>query len=423
MIQAMYSGVSGMKAFKTQLDVIGNNIANLNTVGFKGSRVTFQEMMSQTLKNASGPSGNQGGVNPMQVGLGVNIGQIDVSQIQGSLQSTGKLTDCAIEGNGFFMLSKGSSILYSRDGTFNVDGDYNLVNASGMPVLGWVADVNGNIDETGQVTPASGIKIPIGQISSARATSTVSLGGNLDANQDAAAAGPHKTLTVNIYDSLGVSHNAQVAFTKTGPSTWSYAISSTEGAFAGVTNGTIEFNANGSIDSINGNPVSTNGSLLPLTFTLTTPNGSIPTDFNIDLGKVGQLSGEYTISTTSQDGLPKGTLESFTVAKDGTIIGIFTNGNMQTLAKIALAQFANPAGLNKVGGNLLSESPNSGVAQVGSAGTGSFGKLSAGFLESSNVDLSAEFSNMIVAQRGFQANSRIITVSDEVLQELVSLKR
>jgi flagellar hook protein FlgE len=278
MIQAMYSGVSGMKAFKTQLDVIGNNVANLNTIGFKGSRVTFQEMLNQTMRSATAPSPGRGGSNPVQVGLGVNIGSIDVNQMQGSLQATGKLTDVAIEGSGFFILGSSDGMAFSRDGTFSVDSDFNLVNSSGLPVLGWSADpLTGEINTDQQITSASMIRIPIGQLSVARQTSILRFGGNLDAS---AAVGDTTKTSTPIYDSLGVSHQVDVTFEKTGPSEWSYTITSAETTPTQIGTGTIAFDSFGksTLDTINASMTLTNG------------NGSIePINFDISFASTGQL--------------------------------------------------------------------------------------------------------------------------------------
>lgn len=421
MIQAMYSGVSGLKAFKTKLDVIGNNVANVNTIGFKGSRVNFRDMLSQTISGGNGPGATLGGINPMQVGLGVTVGSIDVNQIQGSLQATGKMTDAAIEGGGFFVLSTGSGMQYTRDGAFGVDGAYNLVSSSGLRVMGWAADAAGNVNVS---QPISDIRIPIGQMSIAKPTSIVRFGGNLDAVSTAATA-PCE-VNPSIYDSLGIKHELKVAFTKTAnPNEWSFAVTSAEGTVTNGT-GTVVFDTAGKVMDIKdagGNSMGTD-LVSAVQLDLTTANGSTkPIQFDISLGSVSQLQGMSTAGPTYQDGIGLGTLVSFSIGKDGTVSGQFDNGSVQTLGRVALAEFANPVGLNKVGSNMLAESPNSGTAQIGAPGTGSRGKIASGFLESSNVDLSSEFTEMIVAQRGFQANSRIITVADQVLQELVQLTR
>ncbi|MEN6370665.1 MAG: flagellar hook protein FlgE [Armatimonadota bacterium] len=413
MIQAMYNGVAGLKAHKTEMDVISNNIANINTTGYKGSRVSFSEMLSQTIQGAGAPSGNLGGTNPQQIGLGVGIGSIDVNQTQGSLVSTGKSTDVAIDGSGYLILGDGQGKYYTRDGAFSLDADGSLVaSSSGLKVLGWTADpITGNIDTTSTITAASGIKLPVGQLAVARETANVSLGGNLNSES---AAGTTCDVSFDVYDSLGSTHPLKVTFTKTanaGEWTWNATSADATGV---VGSGTINFNTKGACLNNSSN----------VTLTLATPGGADSAiDMSLNFQAMTQLSGDPTAKLLSQDGLPLGELSDFTIASDGVITGTFDNGMTQVLAKLALAQFSNSAGLSQAGNNKLVETGNSGLPQVGGASDGSFGSITAGYLESSNVDLSSEFANMIVAQRGFQANSRIITTSDELLQELVQLKR
>lgn len=429
MIQAMYSGVSGLRAFKTQLDVIGNNIANLNTIGFKSSRVAFQDTMSQTMNAGSGPSGGGGGMNPTQVGLGVTVGSIDMDTTQGSLQSTGRASDVAIEGGGYLMLGNGSKLAYTRNGAFSLDADFNLVSASsGMKVLGWTPDALTGAMDTSQVPDATaGIKVPIGNLCNARQTSLVKFGKNLNLDSPVAASVSPNAI---IYDSLGHKHEIQVTFEKTAnASEWSYDVfcpdvddgdptADPPVAPAAVASGTITFNENGysEID------------LVDVSLDFAQPNGStIPLDFQLSFGNITQFaSGTAALSDVAasyQDGLGVGTLQGFDIERNGIVMGTFDNGSKQVLGQLALASFSNPAGLIKAGSNMLIEGPNSGVPQVAPPGSGSRGSLAAGFLETSNVDLANEFANMIMAQRGFQANARTITTSDEVVQELVQLKR
>jgi len=420
MIQAMYSGIAGLKAFKSSLDVIGNNIANVNTVAYKAGRVTFRDALSQTIAGATSPAGGRGGTNPVQVGLGVTVGAIDSNMAGGSPTSTGRPTDMMIEGQGYFVLGDGSRKLYTRDGGFALDAQNNLVAAStGMKVLGWQADSSsGAIDTTTPITGGSGINIPVGLLSIARQTSNVDIGGNLD---QSAAVGDSIPIESQIYDSLGVIHRLNIKFTRaandavTGAPTWEYSISCPDvSTTVPVKQGSITFDENGqsTVKSI----------VADLSFAV--PNGSLqPLSININTASISSISGGSTIGQRNQDGLALGTLESFTIGRDGTISGTFTNGSNRVIAQVAIAQFTNPGGLAKIGNNTLTETPNSGTAQIGLAGTGGRGLISPGFLESSNVDLAQEFAAMIVAQRGFQANSRIITASDEVLQELVTMKR
>jgi len=415
MIQAMYSGIAGMKAFKSSLDVIGNNIANVNTTAYKAARSTFKEMLSQTLKGASGPSGGRGGINPAQVGLGVVVGSIDVDQTQGSLLATGRTTDLAIEGNGFFAVGDGTRTYYTRDGSFTLDANNTLVTSgTGMKVLGWTADpITGLIDTTQPIGADSRIEIPIGAMSVARQTSVINISGNLDASS---APGDQHTVTFHIYDSLGITHEVRVQFTKSAtPAQWDYEVYCPDVGSAAVASGALTFNPDGF------NTVSS----IPISLTFAEPNGSTqPLIASIDTKQISQLAGEGSTADMSyQDGLPLGTLESFSIGRTGLISGAFTNGSTRALGQLVLANFTNPSGLLKAGNSLLTESPNSGNATLGIPGSGELGLVTSGFLEGSNVDLAAEFANMIVAQRGFQASSRIISTSNEILQELVTLAR
>ncbi|MGQ9454274.1 MAG: flagellar hook protein FlgE [Armatimonadota bacterium] len=420
MIQALLSGVSGMKAFKSSLDVIGNNIANVNTTAFKASRASFKEMLAQTLKPASGPSSVGGGTNPFEIGLGVTVGSIDTDLSQGAMLSTGRDADLAIEGNGYFVLSSGEKMSYTRDGSFALDAANNLVSSStGLYVLGWTADPNtGEIDTSAPINADSKIAIPIGKLSVARQTSTIRVGGNLDA---IASVGDSRSIRFTIYDSLGAMHDVEMVFTKAenmpnppNEPVWQYTINCPDASSNPVATGQITF------DSLGHSKVAS----VPISITFADPNGSVqPLTATIYTDGISQLNGESTVDMTYQDGLPMGVLESFSITRYGMVVGRFSNGSTLNIAQIALADFNNPAGLAKIGNNLLLDTANSGVARYNAPGVGGLGLVSSGFLEGSNVDLANEFANMIVAQRGFQANSRVISVSDEVLQELVTLKR
>jgi flagellar hook protein FlgE len=279
MMRSLFSGVAGLRSHQTRMDVIGANIANVNTVGYKSSSVNFQDIMSQTLQGASSAQNGKGGTNPMQIGLGMSIASIGTTFTDGSFQTTNKQTDLAIQGNGFFIVSgnNGTSYQYTRAGAFNFDESGNFISSSnGMKVQGWQADASGNINTSGALT------------------------------------------------------------------------------------------------SIN-------------------------------------------ISTS--------TISNITIDSNGIISGTLPDGTTKQLAQISMANFNNPSGLMRVGSNLFEQSNNSGIAQIGVSGVNGIGTINPGSLEMSNVDLSSELTNMIITQRGFQANSKIITVSDEMLQELVNLKR
>jgi flagellar hook protein FlgE len=722
----MFSGVSGLEAHQTALDVIGNNIANVNTIGFKAGSANFQDQLSQTLRASASPSTGAGGQNPSQVGLGVELGGINTDQTQGNLQSTGSPTDMAIQGNGFFMVSGDSSIFYTRDGSFSLDSDGVVVNpSSGLKLLGYQADTNGKIDTSEQISSSSVITIPVGTLTSVKQTSEATLEGNLDSSSalqstkvtfsgDLDVSTPTGQMNTTVYDADGNAHSLQIALTNpvhnpapgagvpTGatqrwdvnlildgstmatqhiyavpngsggnsyvfsdnaspgnslgsslvlnvagsngasnfPLTVDFSslnaksavttssdgqtgvdpIQSTQVSLAGslnldgsvpIVNTQTIYSANGTaytmrttlsnpvydpaaaanvptgatqqwdmkveVDTVppsgyktvydssvagnqeskvyyvpdsgfitadennpanslsntiqlvagalppgsanqglqtvtnfpltidlsglttsktatsadgqtgsppewgtsvtvydslgishqvnfqftrtlvgsgapataaarwewtateNGNVIATSKSTgdSPLFFdnagnllntnnqkvTVTPNGGASPFTVSMDVSTLTQLAGTSNVSITSQDGFPVGTLQTFSVADTGIITGVFSNGQTRTLGQIALANFSNPSGLEKDGQSLFSASSNSGLAQVGLPTTNGRGSISTGYLEMSNVDLSTEFTNLIVMQRGFEANSKIVSVVDQLLQDVINMKQ
>lgn len=653
MMRSMYSGVTGLKNHQIRMDAIGNNIANVNTVGYKSSRVTFQDTLNQTLRGASASTGTRGGTNAIQVGLGMNLSSIDILHTQGNIQNTGNTTDCAIQGDGFFVLSDGGRQYYTRAGNFNLEENGLLVNASnGMIVQGWLANNMGNINTN---APLESIQIPVGQTVAPIATTEITYGGNLDKNLDGlleytalsvgSATGENCTLeirltpvgfneydftvstattgvtivpstgrvtlnddgsvqsntlgnfTVNfplgssttvdcpamgqtngglfrafkptaesaafpgfnpatpwggaplsitsgnitIQDDLGNNCTVtltleELADTWPNPGTYTWTINDDGGATSNITSGgtgTFTWDGNQITSCTTTTPptiiqssaapglqISVNGLTLNsatpairvtgkegdytgtftqsetmvtitrvydslgsghnLTTTLTktdvnewdwvcvneggnnigsghliysstgelisstgsnitfTPTGARPIVIIPDFSDVTQYSGSLLdpssedydptvpmteISSPFQDGYPMGELQSINIDNTGTIVGVFSNGMNQSLGQLAMANFTNPGGLSRSGDTLFSETSNSGVAQIGIAGRSGRGKITPGAIEMANVDLSQEFTDMIVNERGFQSNSRVITTSDEMLQELVNLKR
>jgi len=404
MMRSMFAGVSGLRNHQIRMDVIGNNIANVNTVAFKSGRVNFQDIFSQTIRGASAPTVTAGGTNPQQVGLGMAVAAIDTLHIQGNLQLTGKVTDVGIQGNGFFVLRSGGQYIFTRAGTFDQDAGGYLVNTSnGLRVQGWVtmSGVYPNKDESN----LTDIQIPLGQNIPADATANVRYAYNLDAST---AIGASRVSPVKVFDSLGMQHTVEITFTKTDVNEWDWQ------AVAGgapVAAGTITFTTDGTVDTGVAGAVTYN------------PPGTDPLNVAVDFSSVTQFASETTISAIERDGYPMGALEGFTIDANGVISGSYSNGLNQQLAQIGLASFSNPVGLIKRGENMYEESNNSGMRQVGEAGSGGRGRMAPGNIEMSNVDLAREFTEMIITQRGFQVNSRIITTSDEMLQELVNLKR
>jgi len=409
MLRSMFSAISGLRGHQVMMDVIANNIANVNTVGFKTGRVNFQDILSQTVRGASAPQGGLGSINPAQVGLGMTVAGIDVLQTQGNLQSTGRLTDMAIQGDGFFVLSDGGRQYFTRDGSFDIGLGGELVNsASGLKVQGWVANQAGQIDTTTAVTD---VEIPIGTRTTALPTSQSTMTGNLDAS---AAIGATASTTLNVYDSLGVRHSVKVTFTKTASNAWSWAAAAdpADVGTSTASTGTIAFNSDGTFNASTGSPAS-----------LTLTNGAVsPQSLPIDMTAMTQYQGTSQLNAQT-NGFSSGTLVTFTIGNGGDITGVFSNGQTQLLGQIAMGSFVNPGGLLRQGQNLFGASSASGDPSIGLPGQGGRGTVTTGSLEMSNVDLATQFTGMITAERGFQANGRVITTSDEMLQELVNLKR
>ncbi|PVZ56366.1 flagellar hook protein FlgE [Arthrobacter sp. H-02-3] len=390
MLRSLYSGISGLRAHQTMLDVTGNNIANVNTAGFKASSTQFQDTLSQLQQGASGPQAGTGGSNPAQIGLGVRVAGVTTNFSQGSSQSTGRATDMMISGDGFFVTSKVGQQLFTRAGSFSPDAANQLVSPDGGILQGWTA-TNGVINAgspVGDITLNPNTMV-------AKATDTVTMDGNLPS--DALVTDAPLDRVVNVYDAAGAERSLTVTFAKSA-SGWNVT------AKDGATTSTIQL------------AQQSNGQL--------TPSGALSVSgITVDLSKVSGYASMSSLTVSGQNGAAVGKLESYTLGNDGSLVGSFSNGIKQVLAKIALAKFTNPGGLEKAGGSSYVATGNSGGVQLGAAGDPGMGTLTAGSLEMSNVDLSQEFTNLIVAQRGFQANARIITTSDEVLQELTQLKR
>ncbi len=401
MLRSMYSGISGMKNFQTKLDVIGNNIANVNTYGFKKGRVTFKDTMNQTISGASAATQNKGGKNPMQVGLGSTIASIDTIDTQSSLQTTGRALDLAISGDGYFVVKQGQSQMYTRAGNFYLDDNGTLVTGEGLKVQ----SLNGN----GQLED---ITVNVNSLLPAIQTTKLEMKGNLPKE----AKGESQLLQqIKVVDEKGIEHVVDMTITPTTASAGQWKLSFVDKS--------VEIDSTNPTDHI-----------VPIDIEI--PNDKSKT---FDL-KINDGTGKYKLfqvdlplealtidggsldANAYPDGNTQGALESFNIGSTGEINGVFSNGLVLTLGQLALAKFSNPSGLSKTGNNTFQESVNSGTANINVPGEGR-GSIAAGALEMSNVDLSEEFTEMITAQRGFQANTRIITTSDEILQELVNLKR
>ncbi len=427
---ALFTGVTGLKAQQRKLDVVANNIANVNTTGYRGARVLFQDLFSQTLRGGSAPLGGFGGANPQQVGLGVQLASIDVDHGQGSLVTTGVPTDLAIQGNGFFVLNNGQGNIYTRDGSFLLNANGLLIDpGTGLRVQGYLADENGVITDTGS---PQDISIPLGGIGIVQTTTSGTMIGNLNPTIDSTVTLP-KTVTrsVTVFDSLGTERSVTLTFVKsqTNDNEWTVT--------AGINGNTNNVNIDGALGGRTVTFDSTGALTTPAdgVFDINVPaallnsNNTAPDamNFTLDFSQVTQLANgslvESDISLQNQNGFGLGSLESVNIGTNGDINGVFSNGLTRTIARVALATFANVGGLERAGNNSFRETPASGAAQVGVPSTGGRGSAVGGVLESSNVDLGAQFSELIITQRGFQANARTITAADTLLQETVNLVR
>jgi flagellar hook protein FlgE len=473
---SLFTGISGLNAYQSQIDMISNNIANVGTVGFKGQRMTFADLFYQSQGFASAPTQTNGGVNPQEVGLGVKVNTIDTNFAQGGLQTTGNNADLALNGDGFFILRNTNGTgqpLYTRDGAFSVNPNGVLYDpATGLSVQGFMANANG------VVTPGSNpgtITIPLGLQMQATGTGAptavklgptndqnfdMSLGGSLDQTQYAVLAQggtpAPKTVSTTIYDSLGNAHQATITFTpsvipagvtqvndatptpKTPATCWKYSVAFADGttASAGST-GFVWFDANGQFINTSGDaagtqthtlgaqPSTTDGNAIQITAWPAGDNAALPVPpagIGLDFSNMAALAGTPTANVTAQNGFAAGTLSNFTIGQDGTITGSFTNGQQKTIAQVAVATFQNEGGLHRVGGNSFQQTANSGLAQIGTANSGRFGAVIAGALEQSNVSLADEFTKMIVAQRAFEANTRGISTADQNMMTVLNIR-
>ncbi len=416
MIRSMFTAISALNLHQTYLDVISDNLANSNTTGYKSSRVVFQDQFAQIMSSGSAPSTDYGGINPTQVGLGVKLGYISPVFTQGMLQSTGRSTDLAVQGDGFFVYRSGDEQRFSREGSLEIDSTGFMVNNStGMRIQGWSVPVNGLVVDTNQ--PVGDMQISLDS-TLAQATQNVQFGGNLNSQTPIApAVGNTIDSTFGVYDTLGSLHTVTIRFSRTGNNAWNWNLQ--DPSALGITgNGTLTFDNQGHyLNSVLTTPIHIPGS-----------TGAAAVDMvnmsNLNLQKMTMLDAASGASARSQDGLSAGTVtDIYGAPNTGEVYLVYSNGLKKLVGQLALSHFTNPTGLLRAGQNLFKTGLNSGEPQIGAAGSGGRGWISSGYLEASNVDMAQEFTSMILAQRGFQASSRVITTSDEVLQELVNLKR
>jgi len=405
--------LSGLTASSAALSAIANNLANLNTIGYKDTRVLFRDLFYQTI-------GSSGAGDPIQQGAGASVSAMPSIFTQGNVDPSGVATDVAIMNDGFFVVEKDGVTSYTRAGNFSPDDNGFLMTSEGQWVMGYPA-VNGAI-ATGQgLTP---LNLGKGTISPATATTSVQIRTNLDASA-AVGSTPFST-PVTVYDSLGAGHVLTFTFNKTGLNTWAYQITipaadvGGTGAPVSLNAGTLTFNGAGAlltpaadVTGITINNLADGANSLSFTWDLYS-NGS---------GLMTQVSSASSTASQQQDGNPSGSLSDFNIGSDGIITGTFSNGRTAILGQLVLANFANLQGLLRTGRNGYAATLASGQAVVGAPGTGGRGTLAGGALELSNVDIAKEFAQLIIAQRGFQANARVVTTFDEITQDTINLKR
>ena len=446
MMRSMFSGVSGLRVHQTKMDVIANNISNVNTVGYKSSRVTFNEIFNQTLSGATGPNAarNRGGVNPMQIGLGANVASIDKLMTTGAAQRTDNPLDLMIQGDGFFVVGDVTGQYFTRAGNFTEDKE-GFISMNGLKLLGWDTALDPAVnDYTVQRMAVRPLQItPQKQYLDPAETTAVKLTGNINPNTDLSV-----TRSLTFFDSVGTKYLLDMTLdtpTSDGTyTTWTVSFpdpniypNGDRARPIGVTitppaSSTIMFDTNGILASAGtGTPAAPNTPVISaatIGIAPTAPTGLSPAatlgdgtgNLVIDFSGLNQFVNETTNALADNvDGNGPGHLTGLSVGSDGKITGRYSNGLVRLLGQIPLARFINPAGLEKMGNNLFVSTPNSGPFD----GVGTDGELQGGVLEMANVDLSQEFTEMITTQRGFQANSRIITTSDQMLQELVNLVR
>lgn len=405
-------GLSGLNAASKSLEAIGNNVANSGTVGFKQSQVQFSDVYASTL-TGSGAS---------QIGIGTQIARVAQLFSQGNVTASNNPLDMAINGNGFFRMSTGGSISYSRNGQFMLSKEGFIENATGGRLTGYMADANGVV----AVGAPTELKIDKADLSP-QATSTYDLALTLDSrkgNLTAAGFDPNDPATFSdstsapVYDSLGNSHTLRTFYVKTAGGQWS-VFATNDGVPVNATTppgllGTMTFNTGGALTST---------TPLPLVVPMAVTTGAA-TPFNITIDSTGtqQFAGNFGVSKQLPNGYYAGTLTTFAVSSNGDIVGRYTNGEVKTLGQVIMSDFANPNGLQNVGGNQWVETAESGVPMTSTPGSSGLGAVQSARVEESNVDLTSELVNMITAQRVYQANAQTIKTQDQILQTLVNLR-
>ena len=405
--------LSGLSASSAALQSISNNLANMNTDGYKAQSTVFSDVFYQNY-------GTSGSGDPIQTGLGVQVAGTTSDLSNGALSATGITSNLALNGNGYFVVQNSSgSVNYTRAGDFTTNSSGQLVTTDGQTVMGYSA-TGGSINTNG---PLQALNVGAGTTTSANPTSNFSLTTNLDST---AALNTTFNSPISVYDSLGAAHDLTVTYTKTGNNTWSYnaSVPSTDitggtGTSTSVGSGTLTFDSTGKLTSPTGSialaigPLSNGAASLSPTWSLTDSSGN---------SLLTQTASTADNSAKSQDGFAAGTLSSFAVLTDGTVQATFTNGQNRAIGQVALASFANPEGLSMTGNNLYNITSASGSPVIGAAGSGGRGTIVGSSVESSNVDVATEFAQLIVAQRSYEANAKAITAFDQVEQDTIAMK-
>jgi flagellar hook protein FlgE len=414
---SFYSALSGLDTNSTAMQVVGDNIANQNTNGFKGSSVHFEDILGQSLGAVSGNNAT---------GVGAKVGSVDGNFTQGTLMTTNVDTDLAVNGRGFFILKDTSSNeqYYSRDGHFHLDNTGYLINTGGNRVQGFLYNNTG----TNMVSTLADIQVNQSSMVDPNVTTTVNMALNLDASAttntfslaDPGGTSEYST-ALTVYDSLGKAHVITEYFTKTAPQTWQWN-ATIDGSDAGGTAGTPVLFGSGNIAFDTSGLMTTT---MPVSFysgSITFADGIAASSINLDLTGTTQFGSSSAIQTVNQDGYAAGLISGISINSDGTIVGYYTNGQVKNIAQLVLANFTNLNGLERNGTMLYKSSTSSGDPLYNSPGVGGMGTISSGTLEESNVDLAAEFIKMIISQRAYQANSKIISTTDDMLAQLLNVK-
>ena len=431
MLTSLYTGVSGINAHMSLMSVVGNNISNMSTYGFKGSRAYFADIINQSLNGVSGSN---------QVGLGVSLEAVVPNFTQGAFETTENPLDMAVDGSGFFVVKNSENgIFYTRAGQFKLDKDGSVVDQNGLLLQGYQVDSHGEILDT--IDNLQVISTSYPPESTQEATIQANLYADevilgefdpVDLNNTA-----NFSTSVTMYDSLGNDHSVTLCFRKDEPlaaggNQWEwFAVVGADSAASGVqetaAQGTLQFTPSGALNSESATTYPTGGFNFAGGSTqnqmITFDFGNTLSDSGSGLDGITQFASPSGVYSLRRDGFESGSLQGVSIGDDGVLTGVFSNGKTRAVGQVALANFSSPGDLNSVGQMLYGESARSGTAVVGHAGNEGMGIVRAGTLELSNVDIAAEFVRMIMAQRGFQANSKVITTTDEVLTELVNLKR